>query len=371
VDFELTDDQLELQQVVRDVAERECPPALIRSVIDGGDDVAGLWKTFVQLDWPSLTVPADDGGMGLTAVELVITLEELGWVADPTPFLATTTQYVPLVREAASAEQSHGLLGAVCAGSTGAAAFTGDVRAERSGDDWVLHGTARHVLDGDRADSVAVVADADDGTHVFVVPGGDARATRSSTFDATLHVADVVLDGTRVPEERALLGGGGNAVDRVRHEAVTGLAATMVGASRRILDMALGHVRERKQFGVPIGSFQAVKHMAVDAYVAIERARALCHFAALAIAEDDERRAMAASMAKAAAGDCQRVVARHGIQLFGGLGFTWENDLHLYVRRAKAGELLLGSTADHHAAAARAALAAHTPHAPHRTESLR
>jgi alkylation response protein AidB-like acyl-CoA dehydrogenase len=128
----------------------------------------------------------------------------------------------------------------------------------------------------------------------------------------------------------------------------------MVGASRRVLELVLAHVKERRQFGVPIGSFQAVKHMAVDVYVAIERARVLCHFAALVIAEDDERRAAAASMAKAAAGDCQRVAGRHGVQLFGGLGFTWENDLHLYLRRAKAGELLFGTTAQDHAVVAAA-----------------
>jgi alkylation response protein AidB-like acyl-CoA dehydrogenase len=132
----------------------------------------------------------------------------------------------------------------------------------------------------------------------------------------------------------------------------------MVGASQRVLELVLEHVKDRKQFGVPIGSFQAVKHMAVDMYVAIERARALCHFAALAAAEDDPRRALAASMAKAAAGDCQRLVAQHGIQLFGGLGFTWENDLQIYVRRAKVGEPLLGGTAEHRARAARTVLAA-------------
>lgn len=96
MDFELDDEQLELQRVVRDIAERECPPALVRAVVAGDDDGSGLWKTFVQLDWASLTVPADDGGMGMSAVELVITLEELGRVADPTPFLGTTSQYVPL-----------------------------------------------------------------------------------------------------------------------------------------------------------------------------------------------------------------------------------------------------------------------------------
>lgn len=359
MDFELTDDQLELQQVVRDIAERECPPTLLRAVAAGDDDGGSLWKTFVGLDWPSLTVPADDGGMGMSAVELAITLEELGWVADPTPFLATTSQYVPLVRECADDEQRRELLAAVVEGGTGAAAFdAGAIRAEPAAGAWELRGTARFVVDGDRADQLAVVAEAPDGPAVFVVPADAIEASRVETFDPTLHVADVALDGVRVDEAQVLSRGGAAGVARARQEALTGLAIAMVGTSRRVFELALAHIKDRQQFGVPIGSFQALKHMAVDAYVAIERARAVCHFAALTIAEDDDRRALAASMAKAAAGDCQRIVTRHGIQFFGGLGYTWENDLHLYVRRAKAGELLLGTAADHHAAVARLAIAA-------------
>jgi len=365
VDFELDDEQLELQRVVRDIAERECTPALVRSVIGGDDDAAGaLWKTFVQLDWPSLTVPADDGGMGMSAVELVITLEELGRVADPTPFLATTSQYVPLVRATAGDEARAQLLGAACACGTGAVAFAADsVRARPDGEGWALDGTARHVIDGDRADQLAVVATTEHGeAGVFVVPAAAVEATRQPTFDGSFHLADVRLDGVGVAADRAFTGSGIAAgVERARQEAIAGLAAVMVGASQRVLEIVLEHVKERKQFGVPIGSFQAVKHMAVDMYVAIERARALCHFAGLTLAEDDDRRALAASLAKAAAGDCQRLVAQHGVQLFGGLGFTWENDLQIYVRRTKVGEPLLGSTAVHRATAARLTLAGAHP----------
>ena len=364
MDFELTDDQQTLQSVVRDVAEAECPPSLVRAVADDGatNEVDALWKTYVGLDWPTLTVPEDDGGMGLGAVELAITLEELGRVSDPTPFLVTTSQYVSLIRNCADADQRRELLSAVCSGVTGAATFEpGDLRAEPEGDGWRIEGTARHVMDGDRADELALVARTADGVGVFVVPSDGVTATRLPSFDATLHVADVRVGGIVVGPGRSLCGPTVAAgVERAREEATTHLAATMVGASQRILELALDHVRSRHQFGVPIGSFQAVKHMLVDVYIAIERARALCHFAALTLAEDDDRRTMAASMAKAAAGDCQRIAAQHGVQVFGGLGFTWENDLHLFVRRAKAGELLLGSTADHRARVARAAIAANT-----------
>jgi alkylation response protein AidB-like acyl-CoA dehydrogenase len=365
VDFELDDEQLELQRVVRDIVGRECPPSLVRSAVAGDDDGTGLWKTFVGLDWPGLTVPEADGGTGMTAVELVIVLEELGRVADPSPFLAITGQYVPLVRAAAAdAEDARrALLGDVCAGATGAAAFAADtVHARRYSDGWVLDGTARHVVDGDRAASLAVVAATDDGVGVFVVPADAVDAVRSPTFDGSFHLGELRFSAVRVGDGRSFVGPAvAGAVERARQEATAGLAAMMVGASQRVLDLVLDHVRERRQFGVPIGSFQAVKHMAVDMYVAVERARALCHFAGLALAEDDARRALAASMAKAAAGDCQRLVARHGVQLFGGLGYTWENDLQIYMRRAKVGEPLLGSAAEHRARAARLVLADRRP----------
>jgi alkylation response protein AidB-like acyl-CoA dehydrogenase len=137
--------------------------------------------------------------------------------------------------------------------------------------------------------------------------------------------------------------------ERAHHIALTGMAITMVGACQRILDLVLDHVRTRHQFGVPIGSFQAVQHKAADMHIAVERARALAYFAALTISADDPRRRLAAAMAKASAGECQALVFRHGLQLFGAMGFTWENDLQFALKRAKAGELMLGGAAEHRA----------------------
>ncbi|MEC9322598.1 MAG: acyl-CoA dehydrogenase family protein, partial [Actinomycetota bacterium] len=137
--------------------------------------------------------------------------------------------------------------------------------------------------------------------------------------------------------------------ERARHVALMGMAITMVGACQRILDLVLEHAKSRQQFGVLIGTFQAVQHKATDMYVAIERARALAYFAALTIAADDPRRRLAAAMAKASAGECQSLVFKHGIQLFGAMGFTWENDVQFALKRAKAGELLLGGAAEHRA----------------------
>lgn len=354
MDFELTDEQVELQRVVHDLVERDCPPSLVRAVVDGHDRSGEVWKTLVQGEWPGLTVAPDHGGSGATAVELVIVLDELGRGADPTPFLATTTQYVPLLVEAGIGEAPQ-LLAAVAAGGTGAGAFAVDAtRADTDTDGWLLTGTARTVLDGDRADHLAVAATTPDGVGVFVVPAAVVQATRITTFDGSVHLADVVFDGVAVAPPHAATGpDAAAAVERAHQWALVGLAAATTGACQRILEMTLDHVRNREQFGVAIGSFQAVKHMVVDMYVSIERARALCQFAALTIAEDDPRREVAAAMAKAAAGDAQRLTAKHGIQLFGGLGYTWENDLQIFVRRAKIGDQILGSAANHRGRVAR------------------
>ncbi|QZA07163.1 acyl-CoA dehydrogenase [Mycolicibacter heraklionensis] len=331
--LEFDDDQRLWQGTVRDVVGKQCSPSLVRSVAEGEADgaVDALWKVYVDLGWTELHEPD-------TAVELAIVLEELGRATDPTPFLATMTQFAPLVGDRHNPD-----------GSTGAAVFSG-VSAHRNAGGWVLDGTALHVLDGDRADRLAVVTAAG----VFVVDAGAVTTRKSAVFDPTLHVSDVSFAGVEVPDSARIRVD----VERARHVALSGMAMTMVGACQRILDLALEHVRSRHQFGVPIGSFQAVQHKAADMHVAIERARALAYFAALTIAVDDPRRRMASAMAKAAAGECQSVVFRHGLQLFGAMGFTWENDLQFALKRAKAGELMLGGAAQHRAAIAEEYLAA-------------
>ncbi|CAM4180736.1 Acyl-CoA dehydrogenase [Mycobacterium basiliense] len=323
--LEFDADQRLWQDTVRDVVTKQCPPALVRAVAEDGADPGPLWeplwKAYVDLGWTELNEPAG-------AVELAIVLEELGHATDPTPFLATMSQFAPLAADRFDPHQS------------GTAVYSG-VTARRGGDAWLLDGTARHVLDGDRVDRLAVVTDAG----VFVVDASRVSARRESVFDPVLHVADLSFCDVRLPDRARV------AVDRerARHVALTGMAITMVGACQRILDLVLDHVRSRHQFGVPIGSFQAVQHKAADMHVAVQRARALAYFAALTISADDPRRRLAAAMAKAAAGECQSLVFRHGLQLFGAMGFTWENDLQFALKRAKAGELMLGGAAEHRA----------------------
>jgi hypothetical protein len=277
VEFEFDEDQRLLQQLARETVAKS------RSLPEDQ-----LWATYRELGW--LEAPP---------VELAIVLEELGYVADPTPFLATATWFAPL------------------AGRLPEGAGTG-----------VCDGTGRFVLDADRADEIALVTSGG----VAVVSGPELSPQRVSTFDPTLHVAHVTAP---------------DLVPGIPDLALMGLAISTVGSCRRILDLVVAHVKQRVQFGVPIGSFQAVKHKAADMYVSIERARALAYFAALTIAENDPRRALAARMAKAAAGECQEIVFKHGLQLFGGMGFTWENELQIHLKRAKAGDLLLGTASVH------------------------
>lgn len=371
MDFELDEDQLALQGAAAEVLAKECPPSLLRRVIDGEGADEDLWKTVVGLDWPGIAIGTGAGGSGATTVELGLVIEQLGYVADPTPFLATTTQYVPVIEASTDGEQRHRFLAAVASGGRGTLALADahgrwdpirpPVRAERTDGGWHLTGHASWVIDGDRADEIAVLADAPDGPLAVVVPRTEATITRDTAFDLTLHVTTVDLTGVVVPDDRVLALEDPTAAFAAATEvAITGLSLMMVGACQRAFDMAVAYSKERHQFDVPIGSFQALKHKAVDMYTAIERARALGYFAALCIAEGDDRRPLAAAMAKTAAGDAQQLVVRHGIQFFGGIGFTWENDLHLYLRRAKAAELLFGGAAHHRAIVGRTLLAAGT-----------
>ena len=368
VDFEFDEDQAALQDAAAEVLTKECPPTLLRAVIDGGAGDEELWQTVVALEWPGIALPDEVGGSGATEVELAIVLEQLGRVADPTPFLATTTQYAPVVLESTDDEQRRRFLGSIATGGRGTLALadaTGawdpsnpPITAESTGDGWRLDGRASFVLDADRVEEIAVVAATADGPIVAVVPAGDLSVTREAALDPTMHVCTVDATGVVVPDDRVLaLDDPAATLGRALDAAVTGLAIVAVGACQRAFEMAVDYSKERHQFGVPIGSFQALKHQAVDMHIAIERARAVAYFSALCAAEGDDRRPLAAAMAKAAAGDAQRLVFKHAVQFFGGIGFTWENDLHLYLRRAKATELLLGGAAHHRAVVGRAVLA--------------
>jgi alkylation response protein AidB-like acyl-CoA dehydrogenase len=368
MELEFTDEQDELRDGVRAMLSRECPMSLVRSVIEDGTSADGLWKQMVDLGWPALTIPEEHGGLGLGAIELAVVVEELGRVVAPGPFIPTVSQLVPVVRETASAEQQARLLAAVAEGSLtgtlaleepGVAFDPAGVRAcaTTKGDGWELAGTKHGVLGAVGVDEIAVVArvagtTGDDGIGVFLVAADDLEISPVAALDMTRSLANITLDGVTVTADR-VLGEPGPAtaagLRRAIEEAIVAISLETVGTCQTILDVTLEYAKQREQFGVPIGSFQAIKHKFADMLIALERARATGLFAALTIAEDDERRSIAASTAKVAAGDCQRLLAKEGIQIHGGIGFTWEHDMHIYVRRVKTDGQLLGTGADHRA----------------------
>jgi alkylation response protein AidB-like acyl-CoA dehydrogenase len=373
VELEFTSEQEELRDGVRALLERECPMGLVRTLVEkrwaGGDENADdLWRQMVELGWPALTVPEDAGGLGLGAVELAVVTEELGRVVAPGPYLPTVAQYVPAVREAGDAEQRARFLGAVAEGTaTGTLAIAETTAsfdparvttvAEATADGYVLRGKKEYVFEPLVADELVVVArvpgtTGDDGVGAFVVPRDAVGVTTLQSIDVTRVVGTVELRDVHVPAGRVLGEPGpatAVALRRALEEAVAAASVELVGTCQTIFDVTLDYAKQREQFGVPIGSFQATKHKFADMLILLERARATGYFAALTIAEDDERRSLAASMAKAAAGDATDRIAKEGIQVHGGIGYTWEHDMHLYVRRAKASAALFGTAPEHRA----------------------
>ena len=313
--FAFTSDQLAFRDAVRDLLTKQCPPEAVRAACPPGPGYdPDTWSLLADMGVLGLLAPEDAGGLGLSQVDLVLILEETGRACLPGPVVEHVAVAVPALATAGAGE--------VAAAAAGNLVVT----VAEPGCRTVAYGAEAGLvlrLEGDRA--VAVEG---------------AVATREErSVDGSRRLAQLE-GGSAAP-----LGGVEAALLRAR--AAAGTAAQLCGLAGRMIEMTADYVKERHQFGVPIGSFQAVKHMAVDLYTAIERARVVVQFAALTIAEDDHRRTLAASMAKAVAGDAQRIAAQHGVQLFGGLGYTWENDLQLFLRRAKVGEMLLGSAHEH------------------------
>ncbi|MSO79647.1 MAG: acyl-CoA dehydrogenase [Acidimicrobiia bacterium] len=368
MELDFTQDQEELRDGVRAMLAAECPMSLVREVVEDGVAADGLWKQMVELGWPALTIAEEYGGLGMGTIELAVVVEELGRAVAPGPYIPTVSQFAAIITEAGSVEQQARFLGGVAEGTlTGALALAESgvaydparvtASATRKGDDWQLQGVKNSVLGGGDSDEIAVVArvdgtTGDDGIGVFVVSRDALAITPITALDMSRSLATITLDGVVVPSDRVLGEPGpetAKAVRRAVEEAVVALALETVGVCQTILDVTLEYAKQREQFGVPIGSFQAIKHKFADMLVALERARATAYYAALTIAEDDDRRSLAASTAKVAAGDCERLLSKEGIQIHGGIGYTWEHDMHLFVRRAKTNSLLLGTGADHRA----------------------
>ncbi len=361
VDLEFTDDQESLRDSIRSFLDKECPTTVVRSVVETGEPASALWKSMVALDWPSLTVPEENGGIGLSFVETAVLAEELGRAIAPGPLLATATQFVPMVREVGTPEQRQAFLGPVTEGSTGTLALADHPRrwgadavtmeCEQADGGWVLRGTKHGVLATADTDEIAVVARVGNGLGVFVVRGSDASLTPIQSLDGSRPICSVTFDGVLVTADRALGQPGSEAstlgITRAIEESTAAMALETIGTADALFQLVLAYVKDRHQFNVPIGSFQAVKHKMTDMFVAIERARALCYFAVAAIDEDAAGRRTAVAMAKAASDDCQHLVCLECFQTLGGIGFTWEHDSHLFIKRAQTTGMLFGGSGLH------------------------
>lgn len=364
MELEFTSDQDELRESIQAVLAKECPLTVARRMTEDGVGDEALWSTLAALGWAGLTVPDALGGVGLGPVEAAVLAEELGRAMAPGPLLATVTQLTPALRHLGDAAQQARWLPRVAEGTcTGALAIAEQGGAlgtvplsttfRRVGEQVAVHGHKRYVLDGAHVDELVVVAhDLDrDAPGAVLVPRDAVAPEPVRALDRSRRFAHVPLDDVHVDADRVLPGPVdlGAALGRVVDEATLAVALEIVGTAQRAFDTTLAYVREREQFGVPIGSFQAVKHKMADQLVALERARSTGYFAAATLAEDDPRRASAVAVAKVAAGECQRLVAKETIQLHGGIGYTWEHDAHLLVKRMRSGEALFGTSAEHRA----------------------
>jgi alkylation response protein AidB-like acyl-CoA dehydrogenase len=364
MDFEFTEEQEALRDSVHDVLARECGPTLARVLFEGGSAPEQPWKSAVELGWTAITVPETHGGLGLGFEELGPVIEEHGRFLATGPYVATVSQFLPLMREAGDQAQRARFLPRVAEGALrGALALAGpsgtglcldpSLRARRADGGWILAGSRHWVLDGDSADEIALAARVEegDGCGLFVVPRSALATERVDSLDASRSIAHLTFDAVRVPAERTLGTPGrcAESLERALDEARVALALEVVGACDALLDLSLAHAREREQFDQPIGAFQAIQHKCADMFVALEKARATAYFAMMTIGEDDPRRRIAASMAKASAGDCEELVCKEAIQIHGGIGMTWESDVHLFVKRAKTAGALLGTAEEHRA----------------------
>jgi alkylation response protein AidB-like acyl-CoA dehydrogenase len=344
MEFDLDDDQRALRDGARRFLEREAGIPYARAMMEDDRGFTDeLWRKTVELGWTGLPFAEEYGGVGQGFIALAILLSEMGRVVLPGPFFPTVVLAGSAIAEAGTEAQRKELLPTISEGEVKLAAVLPN-SPEHAGIEFrddALHGEASFVMDGHVADRIVVATQ--DG--LYVTSGRDGvEATSISTMDQTRRVADLRFKAA--PAER-LGDGGWPAVQRVLDRAYVGLAAEMLGGAERVLELSVEYAKQRVQFDRPIGSFQAVKHRAADMLLEVESLRSAVYYAAWALERDHPDASLAASMAKAYASNAYRKVAASGIQIHGGIGFTWEADLHLYFKRAKASEVAFGDAAWH------------------------
>ncbi len=320
MDFDLTEDQREIKNVARELLTARSPFAKVREAAEAAEYDDALWREIVELGWPGIAVAEEHGGQGLGAVELAVLLEELGYACAATPFLATAVAAAVIQAGGTDEQRRRWLPGLI----------SGELRAGL--------GAPEFVVDGHGADVVVLLED--DGARL--VAGGRAEIELLVAIDPTRRFATVRGEGEPLA---------GDGADRAR----AAIAAEVVGVCQRALEMTLEYVKERKQFGVPVGSFQAVSHRCAQMLLHTESARSTAYYAAWAADAEPSRLGEAAALAAAAAATGAREVPASAIQAHGGIGFTWEADVHWLYKRGEVDRALLGGVRRHHAVLARAA----------------
>ena len=369
MDFGFNQEQELLRATARKFLENECTSEFVRArMAEPAGVTDAFWAKLAEQGWLGLIYPEEVGGTGLGFVDLTVLMEEMGRAVMPGPFFATVLQGGLTILEAGSAPQKKEWLGKISAGEAKATlAFTEPnarwdaaavtVTAREAGGTFTLSGTKLFVLDAHLADVLVVVARTregkrpEEGLSLFLVPKGakglDVKLL--PTMDQTRKLCEVTFADVVVGAD-ALVGAKDGAwapLARVLDRATVALCAEMCGGAQRVLDMTTEYAKIRVAFGKPIGSYQGVKHKAADMLVEIENAKSLTYYAAWAGDENVPEAPLAASMAKAYVSDAFRKAAGNGIQLHGGIGFTWEHDLHLYFKRAKSSEFTFGDATWH------------------------
>ena len=318
MDFDLTDDQKEIKRVAKELLAARSSFAKVREAAEAAEYDGALWRELRELGWPGIAVAEEHGGQGLGAVELAVLLEELGYACAATPYLSTAVA-AAVIQSAGTPDQQARWLPELASGESTAAIGTADLMADGVG---------------------AAVAVVIDGTDAYLIESPNAEAL--ITIDSTRRYATVTGDGEPL---------GAHAAARI-HAAI---AAEVVGISQRALDMTQEYVKERKQFGVPVGAFQAVSHRCAQMLLHTESARSTAYYAAWAADADPDRLAEGSALAAAAAADGGREVTASAIQAHGGIGFTWEADVHWLYKRAQLDTAMLGGARRHREALARSA----------------
>jgi len=369
MEFILNEEQEMLKTMARDFLAKECPKTLVRELMeDETGHSSELWKKMAEVGWLGLIFPEEYGGSAMNFRDLTILCEEMGRAMLPGPFFSTLLLAGLPILNAGTEEQKKEYLPKI---ANGEAVFTlavleedGDLwpegitlKAVQRGDDYIVDGTKLFVPDAKAAVYILVAArtqrtaNPEEGITLLLVDTTEwgIYATPLKTMDETRKQYEVVFNNVAVPA-RNIIGEvhqGWPVLKDMALKATAALCAEMVGGGEWVLETTVNYAKDRIAFGVPIGSFQIIKHKCADMYSALEYARSLMEWAAEAIKDDSPNVPRAVSMAKSYCGDAYKFVTDQGIQIHGGIGFTWDHDMHLYFKRARSSDTAFGDSNYH------------------------